>query len=488
MFLDDLFKNTPHIQIDQLSIDSRMPMQNCIFFCIGGIKDDGHDYINEAIKNGASVIVYSENITTNENVIYIKVNNTIDCLNRIAPMFYGNPAKSLETYVTSGCDGISSVSYILTKLIKNFKSVASIGVNGIFYGENHLMSNVPTLTIIDTQRYLKNFVDEDIKAVTLEADCLALYYKKLSSFKPNVFIYTSTNEYSSYYQEMDSNYFDVMCNFLYTLDNNTVVILNKDDSAYEELYKASGENVYTYGVSKDADYVISNIKLNSLNSRFTLSYENTTYEVNTKLVGIRNVYNVVSSLCALHQTGYDLNELILLVPFIEPLEGEMKPVVLDQNYKIYIDKYDDYNSLNETYEFLKSVLPENKKIITIFGINYNDEDEHIKQIAELSLKFSKQIILTEGDTYSGNITSILKNANIFFKNSNTVIIEDREVAINSAIDLLNSGDILLILGKGKEKYIIRNLGKESYKGDEEVAKEAIEKSLKESSLYTYEDY
>lgn len=488
MFLDELFKNTPHIQIDQLSIDSRMPMHNCIFFCIAGIKDDGHDYINEAIKNGANVIVYSDDIKTFGNAIYIKVNDTIDCLNSISPKFFDNPANHLESYVTSGCDSISTVSYLITKMIKNFKSVASIGVNGIFFGENHLMSNVPTLTIIDTQRYLKEFVNEGIKAVTLEADCLALYYKKLGSIKPNVFIYTNTNEYSSNYQEMDNNYYDVMCNYLYTLDDSTVVILNRDDCAFDELAKACGDNFYTFGKNEDADYLISNIKLKPYYSSFELNYNNETIEIKTKLIGIRNIYNVAAALCALHQTGYDLSELALLLQFIEPLEGDMKPIDLNQGFKVYIDKADDPKSLELTFKFLNSILKKEKKLVVLFGIGYNDEDESIKDMSLLCEKYVDKVILTEGDSYNGNISSILKNGEELFKKNKPLIIEDREVAINCALDLLNNDDILLILGKGKEKYIIRNLGKESYKGDEEIAKEGIKEILLESSQFTYEDY
>ena len=85
MFLDELFKDTPHIEIEQLSIDSRVPMKNCIFFCIAGIKYNGHDYIKEAIKNGANVIVYSQDIDISDNAIFIKVNDTADCLNKVAP-------------------------------------------------------------------------------------------------------------------------------------------------------------------------------------------------------------------------------------------------------------------------------------------------------------------------------------------------------------------------------------------------------------------
>ena len=164
MYLDELFDNVPHLEIDQLSIDSRVPMKNCIFFCIAGIKDDGHDFVKEAVKNGASVIVYQNDIDTSFDAIYIKVNDTIDCLNAIVSKFYNYPSDRLEIYLTSGCEGVSEISYIIHNLVKNFKECASIGVNGIFYGDNQLLNNNRTLTILDSQRYLSEFVKNDIKA------------------------------------------------------------------------------------------------------------------------------------------------------------------------------------------------------------------------------------------------------------------------------------------------------------------------------------
>lgn len=482
MYLDELFPKVPHVLIKQLSIDSRVPMKDCIFFCVCGIKDDGHDYVDEAIKNGASVIIYQNDIDTSKNAIYIKVNDTLDCLNAIVSKFYDYPSDHLEIYLTTGCDGVSEVSYLLRSLVNNFKECASIGVNGIYYGNNHLMNNNRTLNILDSQRLLSDFLKNGIKACTLEADCLAFAYKKLDAVKPNVFIYTRTNQYSNYYTEMDVNYYDFLCNYLYTLDDTTIVLLNRDDESYEELLKASGENVHTYGFNVDADFVISNLVLEAKQSSFTLSINDEMIDFHTKILSKQGVYDVVATLSALYLTGYDLNELALILPFIKPLKGEMEVLEDCNEFNIYIDSANNIQNIRECIEFAKKIKKINKRIFVLFGIKSSFEKDILKQLSEIIFYHNvDELILTEVSTYSGNINTILAEAIKYFDKYETLMIEDRKIAIECAIDLLNSDDILLILGKGRETYIIRNLGKESYPGDYMVAKEYYAKLALESN-------
>ncbi len=470
MFLDELFNNVPHIDIEQLSIDSRVPMKNCIFFCIEGIKDDGHDFVKEALKNGASVIVYQKEIDTSFDAIYIKVNNTLDCLNAIVSKFYGYPSDRLEIYLSTGCDGVSLISYLIHNIVRNFKESASIGVNGIFYGDNHLLSNNRTLTILDSQRYLSEFVKNGIKACTLEADCLAFAYKKLDAIKPNVFIYARTNQYSNYYTEMEVNYYDMMCNYLYTLDDTTAILLNKDDESYDELISACGENVHSYGFSLDADFVITNVNIQNRMSSFTLSIDGRNYDFKTKVVSKQGISDVACAIASLYLTGYDLNEIALVLPLIKPLKGKLEVVDVCDSYDIYVDSANNYQTIKEAIEFAKKIKKVNRRIVTLLGIRSSFDKQSLKQIGEYVSANSDKIVLTELSTYSGNINSILLDASKYFDEYKTLIVEDRKYGIESAIDLLNNNDILLILGKGKDGFIIRNLGKEKYEGDYNIAK------------------
>ena len=120
MLLSELFNGAPAIEIDQLSVDSRLPMKNAIFFCLNGIKYDGHDYIEEAISNGAKVIIYSRDIEDKDKAIFIKVNNVNNNLIKIANKFYNYPNKYVDSYVVSGNYGKSSVTSFINYYLNTF--------------------------------------------------------------------------------------------------------------------------------------------------------------------------------------------------------------------------------------------------------------------------------------------------------------------------------------------------------------------------------
>ena len=174
MLLSSIFKNAPEIEIEQLSTDSRLPMKNAIFFCISGQKFDGHDYIDEAIKNGAKVIVYSNDIEKNEKAIYVKVKNVYAVLISVSKLFFNDPTNKIDSYVVSGCYGRSSVSTLIYRYLNTKFHAGYIGRFGIKYENNNLSISTPTIDTIDYFRYLSKMEDYNVKAVTFEASSTSL--------------------------------------------------------------------------------------------------------------------------------------------------------------------------------------------------------------------------------------------------------------------------------------------------------------------------
>ena len=216
--------------------------------------------------------------------------------------------------------------------------------------------------------------------------------------------------------------------------------------------------------------MISNLKLNERSSSFTLTVDGKNYDFKTKIVTKQGVSDVVASISALYLTGYDINELSLVLPFINPLKGEMEIISTCDEYNIYIDSANNFQAIKENIEFAKKVIKVNKRLICLLGIRNGFDKQTLKEIGEYVSINCDKIILTELSTYSGNINSVLLDGSKYFDEYKTLIIEDRKFAIESAIDLLNHEDILLILGKGKDSFIIRSLGKEAYEGDYNIAK------------------
>ena len=120
MLLSRLFKGAPDLEIEQLSIDSRHSMKNAIFFCLDGIKYDGHDYIKEAIENGAKVIVYSKELKEKYKAVYIKVGNVNTALTKVANVFYNDPNAGIDKYVVLGNYGRSSVASFINDYLNTF--------------------------------------------------------------------------------------------------------------------------------------------------------------------------------------------------------------------------------------------------------------------------------------------------------------------------------------------------------------------------------
>ena len=281
MLLNELIKNAPEIEISQLSCDSRLPMKDSIFFCLKGVKYNGHEYVEEAVNNGARVIIYSEDIDTSLNAIYIRVADVNDILAKISNIFYDNPSSKLETYLTAGSYGRSTVSKIINFFINNYKKCGYIGNCGIRYQDNSFISSVSSLPTIDNQKFLCELVKNGVEACTLEADYLSLEFKKFNFMVPDCFIYTNT---ASGKKILDEKYYSTYIRYLYTLDEESCIVLNADDPSFDVLYKAAGINKCSYGLNDDADFRIGDIVLEPNRSRFSLKYNSSTYLIETKLV------------------------------------------------------------------------------------------------------------------------------------------------------------------------------------------------------------
>lgn len=474
MKLSNFFKNAPDLEIEQLSTDSRIPMKNAIFFCLNGIKYDGHDYVDEAINNGAKVIIYSKTIRTDKNVIYVKVNNVNETLFRMADLFYNHPNVNINEYIVSGCYGRSSVSSIIKHYLDKKTNCGYIGIQGIIYNQTRLTLTFPALTALDNLKMLSRMKNENIKNCVFESSPISLYYKKLDVLKPNVFIYTNTSIDSSDYQVCGSNYLAYLRKYLYTLEDNTCVLFNGDDITFNEL-KDSISNYSTYGKNINCNYRIDNIIESSTGTKFEIAHDSIVYKVETKLLGEIHAYNLTAAIAALNIDGYDIQDIIDNLNDIECIPGVMEMVEGSNN--IIIDCAYENDSIENVMQFANKICKGKK--IAIIGINYSDDDKRLKRILKIADEYLDVLYVTEDESQESSVISILNRLDQFEHKCEVVKAIYRSSAIEFAIQILNTNDCLLVLGKGCESYMNMGLGKEYYNGD----KFYVVKYLKEREEY-----
>ena len=476
MNLNKLFKNAPDVEIEQLSADSRLPMKNAIFFCLNGIKYDGHNYINEAINNGAKVIVYSKDLTNKNNAIYIKVKNVNETLYNVANIFYNCPNKDIDKYIVSGCYGRSTVSSIIKYYLDSVSSCGSVGVFGINYNDKHLDISFPALPPLDNLKLLDNLKKNNIKNCVFETSIISLSYKKLDVIKPEVFIYTNTSKYCSDFQICNNMYYSYLRKYLYTLEDNTNVVLNYDDESYNEL-KDSINNCVTYGQNDNCDYRICNVVLNNNGLSYKLIYDNKEIIVESKLLGLSNVYNITAAITSLNIMGYDVEDIINKIKNLNYIDGVME--VVDDKYNVIVDCANEYDSIFNLLDYAKRTCKGN--LIGVLGINYSDNESRIEKISKLCDKYLDKIIFTEDESLDGEVMNILSRTNPYVDLRKTIHYSYRSDAIENAINIMNKNDTLLIIGKGNERFMNMGLGKERYSGDKKNAVKYLKKRKDEEN-------
>ena len=475
MLLSELFKGAPDIEIDQLSVDSRFPMKNAIFFCLNGIKYDGHNYIKEAIDNGAKVIVYSQDIDYKDRAVFIQVNNVNSVLNKVGNQFYNYPNKEIDTYVVSGNYGKSSVTSFINYYLNQVSSCAYVGILGINYGHFKLKSSYSTLNILDNLKTLDTLRNNNIKSATFEASVRSLNLQKLDCINPDFFIYTSTNNKSSEYHSEE--YFAQLRKYTYSLEDECIGVLNIDDESYLNIQDSICNHV-TYGQNEKATYQIKDIKLSSHGIKYTLLYDGGSYNIESNLQGIVNVYNLTAAIATLHQKGYSLPDLINAFKQVDYVDGVMEKV--DNEYNIIVDSAFDISSIELVCEYANNIKG-NGKAIGIIPINYSDGENRIKQIMEIIQKYLDVIILTENESGAGEVMHILERCDKYTTSKKVIHSSMRSVAIENGIEIMNKNDVLLILGKGNENFLEMGLGREHYNGDKYYAQKFINKRRSEEN-------
>lgn len=477
MLLNEIFKGAPAINIEQLSSDSRMPMMDAIFFCISGFKYDGHDYIEEAVKNGAKVIVYSKDIERTSKAIYVKVKDVDNVLIEVAKRFYKEPSANMNTYVVSGCYGRSSVSTLIYQYLNSVTKAGYIGRFGIKYENTNLSLAFPTLPLIDNYRYISKMKDVGVTSVTFEASSSSLAYRKLDFIKPTCFVYTNSHTDSTDYKEAGSEYFNNMRRYLYSLEDQTKVVMNIDDKAYDEL-KDCVNNIITYGTSDDVLYQIKDIKFTRKSSSFVIKYKNTELKVDTPLLLKSNCMNLTAAIVALIESGYNVDNILNFFKNIDYIQGVFE--VIDDEYHVVVDNSYTLNSLKEVLNYSKTIKS-NNKLNVLFSISYWSDEDDFKELLTLANDICDHIILTIDENNDGDNFKLISHFDSLFYSSKTIIIEDREVAIETGINLLNKNDIFIITGKGSENYLITVDGRIPYDTDKSIALKYLTKRRKEEN-------
>ena len=476
MKLSELFENVPDVEIKSLMSDSRKKRPDSIFFCVKGMMFDGHKFIEQAISNGAKVIVHSETVENiHPEITYIKVKDVLEVYNKVADAFYGHPSRKLLMFGVTGTNGKSSIACIIRDVMNEFKPTGYIGTISIEYGSVKLPPLLTTPDIDDLHGILSDMVDAGMKCCALEASSIGIEQGRVDAIDFDVAMFTNlTHDHLDYHGTM-KNYFEAKKKMFDQLKPEAIAITNADDPYGLKIVEDCQCHVLTYGIDHDADYQATNIQLLKDRTKFNLKVAGMEYLIETNLVARFNIYNLLAAIAAMNSQGIAMTQMLPYLKDIKQVEGRMQRIDEGQPFNVVVDFAHTPDGIEKVCKYASEITPKGKRIIAITGSAGKRDTIKRPIFGQILDKYADMIILTEDDPRNENPKDIAESIASGIQSTNYVIIIDRYAAIREAVEMADPNDTIIILGKGDEKFIYREFGREPYEGDDKIAAEAIKK-------------
>lgn len=429
------------------------------FIALKGMTYDGHDYIEEAIENGAEKIICEHG---EYNVQTIIVPSTKEYLNNYLDTNYYNKIKDITLIGITGTNGKTTSCYFIYELLKMLDvKCAYIGTIGFFIDKKERDLNNTTPEILELYEMFLECKSRGVNVIVMEVSSHALELDRVHGLKFNYVCFTNlTVDHLLFHKTMD-NYLNAKKKLFNMLKKDAISITNVDDK-YKDNFLL--DNTITYGESK-SDFNIIKYKLKLDKTIYKLRYNNKNYKVKMNVIDKYNIYNSLVAIIVLVNMGYNIKKVIKLFKRIKLPSGRLDMIKYKKNV-IFVD-------YAHTPDAVKNVLTnaikfKKNKIYTIIGCGGNRDKTKRKDMGIIATELSDYVIFTNDNPRNEDEMKIVNDMINGIINENYEVILDRSKAIKRGIDLLNKKDILFILGKGHEEYQLINGIKHHFSDKEEV--------------------
>ena len=472
--LNELYDIDNDMKIYSIHSDSRYVKPYSIFFCIEGLSVDGHRYIDDAIFQGAKVIVHSkELLEKKDGIIYILVENTLEELNRVSNIFYDYPSNKMKIIGVTGSSGKTVVASMIKDAMSRYCNTGYIGTISLEY--NGFKEDCPYTTpeTLYLQRKLYKMNRGGVKVVAMEASSHGLALGRVDSVNFSVAVMTNIGAEHLDFHGTREQYILAKQKLFEMIKPSGWVVLNSDDENFLRIKNSTKGKILTYGINNQSDVMAKSFRLFLDHSEFDLCFKGNTYHVSSPVLAKFNIYNVLALVCTLIAMGCDEKMVLQAVKEVKPVEGRMELIKAKQNFSVIIDYCQHINNYEQIFEFVDSVRQNKGRLIAVLGAPGKRNYKMRREIGKVANKYLDHVILTQLDDRGENVYDICKTIQAEIVDISSVIIPSRQVAIEQAIEIACKDDIILILGKGHEKFISLEVGHVDYPGDSTIVKEAI---------------
>jgi UDP-N-acetylmuramoyl-L-alanyl-D-glutamate--2,6-diaminopimelate ligase len=440
------------VQVNAVVFDSRKISDGCLFVAVRGTHHDGHQYILQAIASGASAIVCEQDPDQNTSVPWITVRNSSHALGEIASNFFGNPSRKLKLTGTTGTNGKTTVTTLLFNLFTSLGyrcGMLSTVVNKIV--DKEITASHTTPDPVQLNGLLSQMADAGCTHCFMEVSSHAVDQGRIQGLEFAGALFTNiTHDHLDYHHTFD-NYIKAKKGFFDGLPASSFALINADDKRGTVMLQNCRAKKYSFSLTRMADYharVVTN------------SIEGLELEINGKHVWFRlagefNAYNLLSVYAAAVLLGEPDDKVLTVLSGLKGAEGRFELVRPGSRFTSIVDYAHTPDALQNVLETITGFRNPESRIISVVGCGGDRDRSKRPLMASIACKYSDQVILTSDNPRSEDpMTIILEmKSGVLKQDERKLIVQaDRLEAIKTACALAQPHDIILVAGKGHEKY------------------------------------
>jgi|TARA_B110000116_G_scaffold112852_1_gene98007 UDP-N-acetylmuramoyl-L-alanyl-D-glutamate--2,6-diaminopimelate ligase len=456
--------------VSGIYFDSRDVKLDSLYVAQKGELLDGHDFISQAIDNGAKTIVCEEfPIVLVDGIVYVLVLNSSEALGTIASNFYDNPSEKMILVGVTGTNGKTTIATLLYELfLREGFMTGLLSTVKIAYGYKKFENYHTTPDAVTLNKYLHKMLDAGVSHCFMEVSSHGIDQNRIKGLVFSGGIFSNLSHDHLDYHQNFKTYRDVKKLFFDSLPKTAFALVNLDDKNGKYMLQNSVAKKYTYAIKQHADF-----KAQTLECDFTgMLLKIQSFEVWTTLVGNFNAQNLLSVYAAADLLGLSSLSILKGISELKNVEGRFYVFQSENNITVVIDYAHTPDALFNVLSTINIIRTRNENLITVVGCGGNRDQEKRPMMGEKAVLLSDKVIFTSDNPRDEDPAIIIEDMikgvpPEHYKKTIKVIL--REEAIIMAGQLAKPGDIVLIAGKGHEQYQ-EIKGKRNHFSDLEIAK------------------
>ncbi|MCE5198365.1 MAG: UDP-N-acetylmuramoyl-L-alanyl-D-glutamate--2,6-diaminopimelate ligase [Armatimonadota bacterium] len=472
--------NTSDTEVAGITYDSHKVQPGWVFVAMEGGSFDGHGFINTALDAGAVAIVAEREVpeAVERGVPYVVVPNGRIAMGQISAPFYGFPCRKMKMVGVTGTSGKTTVTHLLQSIFSAAGLKAGlVGTLGAKVDSEFIETKHTTPESVDLQAILAKMVEKGAQAVAMEVSSHGLYQGRSLGCEFDCGVFTNiARDHLDFHKTVEA-YLDAKLILFrdhpMTSEKQFHAVINADDPAAEQVKAATKGDVITFAVDSPADVTAVDAVVTEKSVSFNMRYQGKSVPIRMSIGGAFNVYNALSAAAAGIALGLDMNTIAKGLAAAHAVPGRFESVECGQDFGVLVDYAHTPDEIENVLKTAKTLT--SKRLIAVFGCGGNRDKGKRPIMGKLGVDLADLAVITSDNPRKEEPKAIIDDilAGIPADAMPRVTVQvDRKEAIREAIKMAESGDIVVIAGKGHEDYQIF-ADRTIHFDDREVAREIL---------------